>query len=59
MTDLVEDLLFEGSIFASREVARSMDLVVTETNRGRVEHWMSELPPRSAKIRLMKESLGL
>jgi hypothetical protein len=58
MTDLVEDLLFEGSIFASREVARSVDLVVTEANRGRVERWMSELPPKSAKIRLMKESLG-
>jgi len=56
--DLVEKLLFEGSIFASREVARSANLVASNGNRGRVERWISELPPSSAKVRLLRESLG-
>lgn len=56
--DLVEKLLFEGSIFASREVARSAFLVTSDSNRGRVERWISELPPSSAKVRLLKESLN-
>lgn len=56
--DLVEKLLFEGSIFASREVARSANLVANDHNRGRVERWISELPPSSAKVRLLQESLG-
>jgi hypothetical protein len=56
--DLVEKLLFEGSIFASREVARSANLVANESNRGRVERWLSELPPSSAKVRLLQQSLN-
>jgi hypothetical protein len=56
--DLVEKLLFEGSIFASREVARSANLVTSHDNRGRVERWVSELPPKSAKVRLLRESLN-
>lgn len=56
--DLVEKLLFEGSIFASREVARSANLVATDFNRGRIERWLSELPPGSAKVRLLQKSLS-
>jgi hypothetical protein len=56
--DLVEKLLFEGSIFASREVARSANLVANDGNRGRVERWLSELPPSSAKVRLLQQSLN-
>lgn len=56
--DLVEKLLFEGSIFASREVARSANLVANDGNRGRVERWLSELPPSSAKVRLLQQSLS-
>lgn len=56
--DFVEKLLFEGSIFASREVARSANLVATDSNRGRIERWLSELPPGSAKVRLLRESLS-
>jgi len=55
--DLVEGILFEGGIFASREVARSATILLHEGNRERFDRWVATLPPLSAKTRLLRESL--
>lgn len=55
--DLVEKFLFEGGIFASREVARSAAILLHEGNRERFNRWIASLPPASAKVRLLKEGI--
>ncbi len=55
--DLVEEILFRGSVYASREVARSAGFLLYDGNRHRLEGWARELPSTSAKSRLLEESL--
>lgn len=53
----VEELVLEGGIFASREAARLAPTLVTARTEERVRGWLAQLPPASAKARLLREGL--
>lgn len=53
----VEHLVLEGGVFASREAARLAPSLLTPHNEERIRGWLAELPPESAKARLLREGL--
>ena len=55
---LVGKVLLEGGIFASREAARLAPTLVHEGNEERFRGWLGELPPDSAKARILREGLA-
>jgi hypothetical protein len=56
--EFVESMLFEGSIMASREMARSAPILITEANRHRFERWAGQLPINALKTQLLREALA-
>lgn len=55
---LVGQVLLQGGIFASREAARLAPTLVHEGNEERFRAWLAELPPDSAKARILREGLN-
>lgn len=56
--DFSESMLFEGSIMASREFARSVGVLITDANRSRFERWATQLPKTALKTKLLWDALG-
>jgi hypothetical protein len=50
-------LVLEGGVFASREAARLAPTLLTPSTEERLRGWLAELPPQSAKARLLREGL--
>jgi hypothetical protein len=54
----LKSIFLEGSIFASRELARSIGILLTKENFLEVNDWLREVSPESAKYRLLSNSLA-